>query len=92
MGIPVSKIILFGSHASGTAKKHSDIDLVVVSNYFRNVNLLERLGLLGRARIAPTDIKEPMDILGFTEEEFAVEGKGSFLGREIKLKGIVVEF
>ncbi|HHT9121064.1 MAG TPA: nucleotidyltransferase domain-containing protein [Candidatus Hypogeohydataceae bacterium YC41] len=51
MGIKVKKIILFGSYASGKAREDSDIDLVVISNNFRDMDLWERLCLLGRARI-----------------------------------------
>jgi predicted nucleotidyltransferase len=87
LGIKVNKIILYGSHASGKARKDSDIDLVVVSNDFKNMDLWKRLCLLGRARVG---IKRPMEILGFTEEEFAQTAIGSFIGDEVKPKGIVV--
>lgn len=33
-GIPVSLLVLFGSHASGQTNEWSDIDVVVVSPYF----------------------------------------------------------
>ena len=87
MGIKVKKIILYGSHAVEKTEEHSDIDLVVVSNDFKDIDLWERLCLLGRARIG---IKKPMEILGFTEEEFDSENSGTFVGDEIKSKGIEV--
>jgi len=87
MGIKVKKIILYGSHAVEKTEEHSDIDLVVVSDDFKDMDLWERLCLLGRARIG---IKRPMEILGYTEEEFNVEQKGSFIGDEVKSKGIEV--
>ncbi len=34
VGIPVEQMILFGSHAKGSAKKWSDIDLCIVSKSF----------------------------------------------------------
>jgi predicted nucleotidyltransferase len=86
-GVKVKKIILYGSYASGKAGKDSDIDLVVVSDDFKNMDLWERLRLLGRARMG---IKRPMEILGFTEEEFAEKPIGSFISDEVKSKGIVV--
>jgi predicted nucleotidyltransferase len=87
LGVKVKKIILYGSHALGKAGKESDIDLVVVSNDFKDMDLWERLSLLGRARAG---IKRPMEILGFTEKEFAETPIGSFIGDEVKSKGIVV--
>jgi len=86
-GIKVKKIILYGSYASGGAREDSDIDLVVVSNDFKEVDLWERLCLLGRARIG---ITRPMEILGFTEEEFEAERSGTFVGDEVKPGGVEV--
>ncbi len=86
-GIYVKKIILYGSHATGGFREDSDLDLVVVSNDFENMDLWERLCLLGEARV---EIRQPMEILGLTEEEFEAEGKGTFIGNEVKLKGIEV--
>lgn len=88
MGIKVKKIIIYGSYASGSAKEDSDIDLVVVSNDFKDMDLWERLCLLGRARMG---IQRPMEILGFTEKEFAAEHSGTFIGDEIKTKGVEIQ-
>ncbi len=88
LGIRVKKIILFGSHASGIADESSDLDLVVISDDFKGMGIWERLCLLGEARI---EIKKPMEILGLTEEEFEPERKGSFIGDEVKLKGIEIK-
>lgn len=87
VGIRVKKIILYGSHASGNARSESDIDLLVVSDDFEKMDLWERLSLLGRARMG---IKRPMEIIGFTEKEFKAEQRGTFVGDEIKTKGVEV--
>ena len=87
LGIRVKKIILYGSYASGNAKNESDIDLLVVSDDFEKMDLWERLSLLGSARMG---IKRPMEILGFTEEEFKAEQRGTFVGDEVKTKGVEV--
>ena len=86
-GIKVERLILFGSHATGKAGEDNDIDLVVISDDFRDMDLWERLCLLGRARMG---IKRPMEILGFTEEEFEEKLFGSFIGDEVKSKGVQV--
>ena len=40
-GVDVSKVILFGSYAKGTAKPESDIDIAIVSSQFGKNNLKE---------------------------------------------------
>lgn len=87
LGIKVKKVILYGSHATGEAKEDSDIDLLVVSDDFKDMDLWERLCLLGRARVG---IKRPMEIFGFTEEELSEERIGTFVRDEVKVKGIIV--
>ena len=86
-GVKVKKIVLYGSYAWGKAREESDIDLVVVSDDFKEMDLWERLCFLGHARIG---IKRPMEILGFTEEEFLAEDAGTFIGDEVKSKGVEV--
>lgn len=66
-GVRVEKIILFGSHAMGTAGKYSDIDLVVISRDFAAMSFKQRCEVLGQA-IA--DIMEPIEPLAYTPEEF----------------------
>ena len=88
-GIKVSRIILFGSCATAKATEGSDIDVAVVSENFKDMNLLKRLELIGLA-LAKARIMEPIEALGYTEEELASKGEGTFLGDEIKLKGVQV--
>ena len=87
LGIKVKRIFLYGSHGRGNPRKDSDIDLVVVSNDFKKMDTWERLCLLGRARIG---IYEPMEILGITEEEFESQSHETFIGDEVKAKGVEV--
>ena len=86
-GIKVSRIIVFGSCASEKATQGSDIDVAVLSEDFKPMNLLQRLELIGRA-LAKARIFEPIEALAYTEEEFASKGQGTFIGDEIKSKGI----
>ena len=87
-GIKVKRILLFGSYAKGEAEKDSDIDLLIISDDFKNMDLWERLTFLGRAR---AKIKKPMEILGYTEEELAQQDKASFLYNEVIEKGIEIK-
>lgn len=66
-GINIDKIILFGSHAQGTAGKYSDIDLVIISKDFTVMGFKQRCEVLGRA-IA--ELMEPIEPLAYTPEEF----------------------
>lgn len=88
-GIKVKEIILFGSYASGNYKEESDIDLVVISDDFKEMDLLDRLGILGLAKKGIRN-RKPMEILGYSEEEYNAKESGSFIYDEVKTKGIKV--
>ncbi len=72
-GIPVEKIILFGSRAKGTARNWSDIDLCVISkifghDHFDEMVRLKRLTvdvepLIEPHPYHPNDLKEDLDPL-----------------------------
>jgi predicted nucleotidyltransferase len=70
-GIKVSKIVVFGSQARGTATEESDIDLVIVSEDFKGKNIFKRANLTKDAEIRT--IKKfmvPLDIITLTPEEY----------------------
>lgn len=66
MGIRSERIVVFGSHADGTAREDSDIDLFIVSRDWEKYNLRERLEILG---IAAVRILEPVQAQGVTPRE-----------------------
>lgn len=76
LGIQVEKIILYGSFARGASGEDSDIDLLVISNDFKGLNLRERLETLG---IAAAHIRQPIQAIGYTPGEVKKIRKGSFL-------------
>ena len=82
--IPVSRIILFGSYASGQPKKWSDIDVAVVSLAFSGVPIWRRQELLAE-RLTAADVR--LSPLGYSPEDLAKPH--SFL-REIIRTGRVV--
>ncbi len=75
LGITPRKIILYGSFASGHPREDSDIDLIVISEDFKNMNFRERLEILG---LAAGRVFEPIEAIGYTEEEIK-DTKGTFL-------------
>jgi len=87
LGIRPERVILYGSRAKGKGDAHSDIDAVVISRDFAPMDLRERLEILG---MAAARILEPVQTLGYTPEEFEVQGKGSFVGDEVKPVGVEV--
>lgn len=73
-GLNLSKIILFGSQVRGKASRDSDIDVIVVSEDFRDKDIFERAKLTKDAEIAT--IKKfvvPLDIITLTAEELESE-------------------
>ncbi|MBI5092960.1 MAG: nucleotidyltransferase domain-containing protein [Candidatus Hydrogenedentes bacterium] len=83
-GVHGPKIILFGSHATGTAHDSSDIDLAVVSEDFVGKNLWERINLLADAIC---DVFEPIEAIPFSPEEWEA---GDTIMAQIARKGEVV--
>ena len=73
--IYTDRIILYGSYAKGVPREDSDIDLIIISKDFENMNLRERLEILG---LAAGNILEPIEALGYTPEEVE-ERKETFL-------------
>lgn len=57
-GIPVERIILFGSYAKGTEKPWSDVDLCVVSSIFGKDRYAERV-MLAKLTSGIEDMIEP---------------------------------
>ncbi len=85
--LDVKKAILFGSSASGRAGKDSDIDLLIISDEFKKMPLIERLVFLSRSR-GQKFSNWPMDILGYTQDEFDKLSGASSMFAEVKKNGI----
>ena len=84
LGVNVKRIILYGSFAKGIQREDSDIDLIVVSNDFRDMNLRERAEILG---IAAVRIMRSVEAKGYTPRELRMVAQASFL-KEILNIGI----
>src|SRR3990172_8099271 len=66
--ISVATIILFGSYASGTPKKWSDIDIAIVSSSFSSVPIWRRQELLAES-LAAADVR--LSPIGYAPEELS---------------------
>lgn len=73
-GLNISKIILFGSQIEDKATEESDIDLVIISDDFKDKDIFERAKLTRDAEIMT--IKKflvPFDIISMTPAEYEHE-------------------
>jgi len=70
-GLNISKIILFGSQVRGKAARESDVDIVIISEDFRDKDIFERAKLIKEAEIMTLKkFMMPLDIITLTSEEF----------------------
>ena len=83
-GIEVSKVILFGSYAKGTARPESDIDIAIISSQFGKDNLKEMM-FLRRMALKINSYLEP---LPFSPQ--GIEDRYSSLAQEIAKYGITL--
>ena len=86
LNINPQKIIIFGSYANGNPREDSDIDIAVISEDFKNLNLRERLEILG---LAAGRVFEPIEAIGYTIEEVKNVNPVSILS-EILTSGITI--
>lgn len=65
--VSVDRLIMFGSHATDTAREDSDIDVVVISPSFANKDYWERIDILSEAIY---HVFAPIEASAFTPEEW----------------------
>jgi len=66
-GIKINKLILYGSYAKGSPERHSDIDLVVISEDFEGKSFWERIDILTDAIY---EVFEPIEAIAMTPDEW----------------------
>jgi uncharacterized protein len=82
----VEKMYLFGSQATGTTKKWSDVDLLVVSKKFKGKGVSTRPTQLYLA----WDLDYPVDFLCYTPTEFKKMKKEVSIVQQAVKKGIEI--
>lgn len=88
--LKVKKAMLFGSAAREKMNKNSDIDIMILSDNFKKMKLIDRLVFLSRLR-GRDFLDLPMDILGYTPEEFEKLSKISTMFSEAKKQGVLIK-
>ena len=79
--IPVEEVILFGSYAHGNPKEHSDIDLAIISDWFRDKTRIEGMQYLSRIAARYNTL---IEAIPFTTEEYSQLDRRTFLGNIVK--------
>ena len=88
--LKVKRAIVFGSVARGEMTEDSDIDLIIISPDFKKMDFVKRFTFLSHLREGITR-KVPMDIFGYTSEEFKKLSKESVALGEAAKEGIVIK-
>lgn len=83
--IPVQRAILFGSHARGTGRQTSDVDIAIFSNFFRGKRRVDVIAYLVQ-KAAPFPL--PIEPIGFPYSDYA-RPSDDFL-RTIRREGKVI--
>lgn len=65
--VSINKIILFGSYMTGKFKEGSDIDLVIISDDFKNKTYWERIDILSEAIY---EVFKPIEAVALTSDEW----------------------
>jgi len=82
----LQRMILFGSRVKGKKGKDVDIDLVIVSSQFKNLDFFER----GAKMYDYWNLDYPVDFLCYTPEEFNKLKKQITIVREAVREGIEI--
>jgi predicted nucleotidyltransferase len=80
-----AEVYLFGSFAKNTYTKHSDVDVVIVSERFKGVRYVDRIAI-ARTRLP---MKYSFDIIALTHEELGKKLSNSFY-KEISSHWIMI--
>lgn len=79
--------MVFGSVVNGKPGPDSDLDIAVISPDFKGMDTIERMRVVSEARVEAHLLQGPMDIFGYTPEEFNNAEGGTFLGERNKGEG-----
>lgn len=88
-GISVDRIVFFGSHAEGTVREGSDLDIIVISRAFEGKDIFERIDIAaGIHRRLVEQLAMPVDLLYYAPSEWETET--SLIIHAAKARGVMV--
>ncbi|HDZ23678.1 MAG TPA: nucleotidyltransferase domain-containing protein [Desulfobacteraceae bacterium] len=79
--IHVEQVILFGSYAHGNPKGYSDIDLAIISDWFRGKKRIESMQYLSRMAAGYNTL---IEAIPFTTDEYRELDRRTFLSSIVK--------
>ncbi len=83
-GVNVDSIALFGSAMTGRIDEGSDVDIIVISSDFNDLDIFERAKLTMRPETdTQRRFRVPMDILNLSPDEYKNSTMGLFYQSEI---------
>lgn len=83
-GIHVDSIAMFGSALNGNMDKDSDIDLIIISRDFQNLDMFERARMTMKPEMDTLrKFRIPMDIINLSPEEYIVSNLKLFYQSKI---------
>lgn len=85
--LPIQKMILFGSRVTGKPHRWSDIDLVIVSDKFKELKFRKRAAKM----YDYWNLNYPVDFLCYTPEEFNKLKKQITIVKEAIREGIEIK-
>jgi predicted nucleotidyltransferase len=79
-------IIVFGSRISGGQRAESDIDLIIISDYFQNISFVNRMAIVLK-KLRPA---RHVDAICYTPEEFVQVKEYSSVVNSALREGVVI--
>lgn len=80
-----SKILIFGSRVSGKATDESDIDVIIVSEFFKGIKFIKRMAVVLKKIRFPRHV----DFICYTPDEFEKIQDSSIVVKSALTEGIV---
>jgi len=78
-------MILFGSYASGTITKNSDVDLIIISPDFADIQFTKRSPFLYQLWHMDLNMNYPVDFVCYTTDEYnQLKNKISLVSQAVK--------
>ena len=82
-GLPIERIILFGSGSKNQMTADSDIDIAIISQAFKGKTIFERSDMTSNAEVACIrKFRIPLDIITMTSQELSA--KSSLIAYSIR--------
>lgn len=80
-----SKVLIFGSRVRGEASEDSDIDVIIVSDFFKGIKFIKRMAVV----LKKFRFSKHVDYICYTQEEFEKNQNASVIVKAASTEGIL---